>query len=149
MLRHIPLRSANVPEALTLIARVHADRGDLDLASAEVQRAIEIDALHHDAYLLLGRIASRQGQWAMAIQQLERARYLSSDAPIISFHLAEAYRQAGRAEKAVLEYRNAWQKLQKYPPGELLDGVAVGWLAETCQRHIKSISRSISSKSGA
>lgn len=149
VLRHIPLRSAIVPEALTLIARVHADRGDLDLASAEVQRAIEMDALHHDAYLLLGLIASRQGQWLAAIQQLERARYLNRDAPIVSYHLAEAYRQAGRAEKALHEYRNTLQKLQKHPPGELLDGVAVSWLAETCQRHIESISRSISSKPGA
>ncbi len=149
MLRHIPLRSAIVPEALTLIARVHADRGDLDLASAEVQRAIEMDALHHDAYVLLGLIASRQCQWLTAIQQLERARYLNRDAPIISYHLAEAYRQAGRAEKAMQEYRNTLQKLQKHPPGELLDGVAVSWLTETCQRHIESISRSISSKLGA
>lgn len=149
VLRHIPLHSAIVPEALTLIARVHADRGDLELASAEVQRAIEIDALHHEAYLLLGLIASRQGQWLAAIQQLERARYLNHDAPIVSYYLAEAYRQAGRAEKAIQEYRNTLQKLQKHPPGELLDGVAVSWLAETCQRHIELISRSLSSKLGA
>jgi chemotaxis protein methyltransferase CheR len=142
-LRHISPRSANAPRALTLIARAHADRGDLDLAIAEVQRAIEIDALHQDAYVLLGIIYGRQGQLAAAIQQLERARYLSAESAVISFHLAEAYRQAGRVEKAAQEYRNTLQKLDKHPPGALLDGVAVGWLRETCRRQIEYLPRTM------
>ncbi len=142
-LRHISPRSANAPRALTLIARAHADRGDLDLAIAEVQRAIEIDALHQDAYVLLGIIYGRQGQLAAAIQQLERARYLSAESAVISFHLAEAYRQAGRIDKAAQEYRNTLQKLDKHPPGALLDGVAVGWLRETCRRQIEYLPRTM------
>jgi chemotaxis protein methyltransferase CheR len=142
-LRHIAPSSANAPRALTLIARAHADRGDLDLAIAEVQRAIEIDALDHDAYLLLGIIYHRQGQLAAAIQQLERARYLSADSAVISFHLAEAYRQAGRIDRAAQEYRNTLQKLEKHPLGALLDGVAVGWLRETCRRQIEYLPRTM------
>jgi len=142
-LRHISPSSANAPRALTLIARAHADRGDLDLAIAEVQRAIEIDALDQDAYLLLGIIYGRQGQLAAAIQQLERARYLSADSAVISFHLAEAYRQAGRIDKATQEYRTTLQKLDKHPPGALLDGVAVGWLRETCRRQIEYLPRTM------
>lgn len=148
-LRHISPQSAVVGAALLLIARAHADRGNLDLAIAEVQRAIEIDPLNHAAYLLLGVMYSRQDQWSAAIQMLERARYLDADSALISFHLAEAYRQANRFEKAQLEYRNTVQKLGRYPPGELLDGVAIGWLQETCQRHLDQISRSIPSKPGA
>jgi len=143
ILRHIAPSSANAPRALTLIARAHADRGSLDLAIAEVQRAIEIDALDHDAYLLLGIIYGRQGQLDAAIQQLERARYLSADSAVISFHLAEAYRQAGRIDKAAQEYRNTLQKLGKHPPGALLDGVAVGWLRETCRRQIEYLPRTM------
>jgi chemotaxis protein methyltransferase CheR len=141
ILRHISPRSADAPRALTLIARAHADRGDLDLAIAEVQRAIEIDPLSQDAYLLLGIIYGRQGQLTDAVQQLERARYLSADSALISFHLAEAYRQAGRIEKATQEYRNTLQKLDKHPPGELLEGVAVGWLRDTCRRQIEYLPR--------
>jgi chemotaxis protein methyltransferase CheR len=142
-LRHISPSSASAPRALRLIARAHADRGDLDLAIAEVQRAIEIDALDQDAYLLLGIIYGRQGQLAAAIQQLERARYLSGDSAVISFHLAESYRQAGRIDRATQEYRNTLQKLDKHPPGALLDGVAVGWLRETCQRQIEYMPRTM------
>jgi chemotaxis protein methyltransferase CheR len=140
-LRHVSPQSACAPEALTLIARAHADRGDLDLAVAEIQRAIEIDMLSEEAHLLLGVILGRQGQWQLAIQQLERARYLRADSALVSFHLAEAYRQAGRVDKAAREYRNTLRKLDPHPPGALLDGVAVGWLRETCQRQIEYLPR--------
>lgn len=143
MLRRILPQSACAPRALTLIARAHADRGDLDLAAAEVQRAIELDALNDEAYLLLGIIYGRQGQWDGAIRQLERARYLSAGSALISFHLAEAYRQTGRAQKAAREYRSALHKLGQHPPGDLIDGVAVGWLRETCQRQIEALLRPI------
>ncbi len=141
-LRGVSPQSASAPQALTLTARAHADRGDLDLAAAEVQRAIEIDALNAEAQLLLGVIFGRQGQWPLAIQQLERARYLSTDSALVSFYLAEAYRQDGRIDKAAREYRNTLRKLDVHPPGTLLDGVAVGWLRETCQRQIEYLPRS-------
>jgi chemotaxis protein methyltransferase CheR len=140
-LRHISPQSSHAPQALTLIARAHADRGDLDLAAAEVQRALEIDTLNDEAYLLLGIIYGRQGQWPEAIRQLERARYLSADSALISFHLAEAYRQGGHAGKAAREYRNTLRKLDKHPPGAVLDGVAAGWLRETCERQIEYLPR--------
>jgi chemotaxis protein methyltransferase CheR len=140
-LRHVSPQSACAPQALTLTARAHADRGDLDLAAAEVQRAIEIDTLNEEAHLLLGVILGRQGQWQSAIRQLERARYLSADSALVSFHLAEAYRQAGRVDKAAREYRNTLRKLDVHPSGVLLDGVAVGWLRETCKRQIEYLPR--------
>lgn len=149
ILRHIAPHSALAPAAITLVARAHADRGDLDLAAAEVQRVIEIDTLHAEAYLLLGIIYSRQGQWANSIQQLERARYLNAELELVSFYLAEAYRQASRHDRAAAEYRNTLQKLDKHPPGALLDGVAVSWLRETCQRHIDNLLRSTLSNVGA
>jgi chemotaxis protein methyltransferase CheR len=141
-LRSVSPQSACAPQALTLTARAHADRGDLDLAAAEVRRVIEIDALNEEAQLLLGVIFGRQGQWPLAIQQLERARYLSADSALVSFYLSEAYRQDGRIDKAAREYRNTLRKLDMHPPGMLLDGVAVGWLRETCQRQMEYLPRS-------
>lgn len=148
-LRHVPPQSAAAPAALTLVARIHADRGDLDLAAAEVQRALELDSLHSPAYLLLGIIYSRQQQWPDAIQQLERARYLDAASALVSFHLAEAYRQGARLDKAITEYRSTMQKLDRHPPGALLDGVAVSWLRETCRRQIEYSQRTPASKQGA
>jgi chemotaxis protein methyltransferase CheR len=138
-LQHISQRSVCASQALTLIARAHADRGELDLAVAEVQRALEIDTLNDAAYLLLGVIYGGQGEWLSALQQFERARYLSPDSALISFHLADAYWQLGRGGPAAREYRNTLRKLDGHPPDTVLDGVAVGWLRETCQRQLECL----------
>jgi chemotaxis protein methyltransferase CheR len=139
VLRTIPPNSSLAPRALTLVARVHADRGELDLAIAEARRALEIDALRDDAYLLLGTMYVRQGQWHDAIQALERARYLNPDAALVSYHLAMAYRQAGKKELAAREFRSALRKLAAYRPEDLLEGVEVGWLRATCEQHLASL----------
>jgi chemotaxis protein methyltransferase CheR len=136
-LRYISPQSACARQALTLAARAHADRGDLDLAVAEIHRALELDTLNEEAYFLLGVIYSRQEQWHPAVQQLERARYLSPESALVSFYLADAYRRLGRTEPAAREYRNTLQKLDGQPPGTLLDGVAVGWLRESCRRQLE------------
>jgi chemotaxis protein methyltransferase CheR len=136
-LRHISPQSACMRQALTLAARAHADRGDLDVAVAEIHRALELDTLNEEAYLLLGIIYGRQEQWQPAVQQLERARYLSPESALVSFYLADAYRRIGRTEQAAREYRNTLQKLDSHPPGIVLDGVAVGWLRETCRRQLE------------
>ncbi|NTU82407.1 MAG: tetratricopeptide repeat protein, partial [Chloroflexales bacterium] len=130
-----PLAGAHAPRILALAARAHADRGDLDLAAAEARRALELNPLTTEAHLLIGLIYARQGRYAAAIGQLERARYLDGESPVISFYLAECYRQAGKASDALREYRNTIRKLAEHPPDRLIDGVAAGWLSETCRRY--------------
>lgn len=131
-----PLNGAYAPQVLALIAHAHANRGDLDMAVAEARRALDLDSLTTEAYLLLGVLYAQQGQLLDAAQQLERARYLAPEAALVSFHLADVYRQLDRSAAAVREYRNALRKLEPHPPDELLDGVAVGWVRETCRRYI-------------
>jgi tetratricopeptide (TPR) repeat protein len=86
---------------------------------------------------LLGILYAQQGQLQEATQQLERARYLDAESPLISYHLAETYRQMNRREIALREYRNTLRKLAGRAPDTLLDGVAVSWLCTTCERYIK------------
>ncbi len=136
MLYQVPLNGPHAPEVLALIARAHANRGAFDLAVAEAHRALDLDSLTTEAYFLLGVVYAQQGQWHIASQQFERARYLDPDSALISFHLAEVYRQQDRLDMALREYRNSLRKLATCPPDALLDGVAVGWIRETCERHI-------------
>lgn len=135
LLAEAPPVDRYAPQFLALAARAHADRGDLDLAAAEAHRALELDPLTTEAHILIGLIYARQGQHIAAIEQLERARYLDGDSPVIAFHLAESYRQAGRLESALREYRSALKHLAALPPDQLIDGVASGWLTETCRRY--------------
>jgi len=85
---------------------------------------------------LLGMIYERQQQPTLAIQHLEKARYLSNDNPLVAFHLAECYRQTNRMTDAIREYRNAERLLAQIPPDYLLEGVAAHWLVESCRRWI-------------
>jgi chemotaxis protein methyltransferase CheR len=131
-----PLAGSHAPQILALTARAHADRGDLDVAAAEARRSLELNPLTTEAHLLIGLIHARQGQYEAAVRQLERARYLDGNAPVIAFHLAECYRELGRPADALREYRNTMRKLGAHPPDELIEGVAVAWLAETCRRYV-------------
>jgi chemotaxis protein methyltransferase CheR len=140
-LRGIAPEARCAPQALALVARAHANRGDMDLAVAEAHRALDLDPLLADAELLVGMLYSQQGQWQLATQHLERARYLDAASATVSFHLAEAYRHCGRAGPAAREYRNALTKLEAHPPDGLLDGVAVGWIRETCRRYLQQLAQ--------
>jgi chemotaxis protein methyltransferase CheR len=137
LLYQLPLNGPHAPHALALIARAHANRGHADLALAEARRALELDTLTLEAYLLLGILYAQQGQLHEATQHLERARYLDPDAALISYHLAETYRQLQRHSLALREYRNTLRKLAAYPPDTILDGVAIGWLRTTCERYLE------------
>jgi len=140
----LPLNQPAAPMALALAARAHANRGDTDLAIAEARRSLELDNLTIDAYILLGMLYAQASSLpsptcpylSKAVRQLERARYLDPELPLVSYHLADVFRRQGRSDAALREYRNTLRKLAEYPADELLDGVAVSWIRETCQRHI-------------
>lgn len=135
-------RDAPGPQALLVEARQQADRGELDLALTMVMQAITIDPMLDDGYTLLGTLYSRQGRWQSAAQQFERARYLNPASPQVSFQLAECYRQGGRHAPAAREYRSTLRKLAPYPPDAVIDGVAVHWIRETCQRQLERLAYS-------
>jgi chemotaxis protein methyltransferase CheR len=140
-LRALPPHSPLAPRALTMVARAHADCGDLSQAVAEIRRSLEIEALNDDAYMLLGVIYGRQNDWPAAVRELERARYLNPASPLVSYHLADAYLHRERPELAAREYRSALWKLDAHPPDTLLDGVAVEWLRAACRQQLELLRR--------
>ncbi|HEX6292658.1 MAG TPA: CheR family methyltransferase [Herpetosiphonaceae bacterium] len=138
-LRRVRADEPAYPHALAAIARIHANRGDWEQAATEAQRAIECDVLVHDAHLLLGMLYANQERWDEAVIHLERVRYLLPQAPLPSFHLANAYRSQQRLDLAEREYRSALRKLADLDEAEVLDGVTVAWLRETCQRFLQHL----------
>jgi chemotaxis protein methyltransferase CheR len=126
-------------QALATIAHIHANRGDWEQAAAEARRAIELDMLTHEAHLLLGMMLANQERWEQAVQHLERVRYLDPQAPLPSFHLANAYRGQQRFDLAEREYRSTLRKLSDRSPTDVLDGVSVAWLRDTCRRFLQQL----------
>ncbi len=142
VLRHVAPAAPEYPQALAVIAQVHANRGDWELAAAEATRALELDILTGDAHVLLGVVSAQQSRWPAALEHLLRAQYLDPSAPLPSFHLADVYRRQQRHDLAVREYRVTLRKLEALPSGLLLEGVSVGWLRETCVRYVQQLERS-------
>ncbi|WP_129672290.1 CheR family methyltransferase [Candidatus Chloroploca sp. Khr17] len=138
-LQSLPLVGIDAPQILALMARAHANRGDFELAGAEAHRALALNPLTTEAYLLIGLIYARQNRHSAALVQFERARYLDNQSPVLAFHLAECYRQLGRRDDALREYRNCMHQLTLHPPDKLLDGVAARWLRETCQHSMEGL----------
>ncbi|MBP1468051.1 protein-glutamate O-methyltransferase [Candidatus Chloroploca sp. M-50] len=138
-LQSLPLIGSAAPQILALMARAHANRGDFELAGAEAHRALELNPLTTEAYCLIGLIYARQHRHSAALVQFERARYLDNQSPVLAFHLAECYRQLGRRDDALREYRNCIRQLTRHPPDKLLDGVAARWLSETCRRSMEGL----------
>lgn len=127
------------PQVLATIARIHADRGAWEMAAAEARRAIELDVLTYDAHLLLGMLSANQERWDEAVTHLERVRYLEPRAPLPSFHLANAYRGQQQPDLAEREYRSTLRKLDSLEATDVLDGVTVSWLRDTCQRFLQHL----------
>ncbi len=136
LLQNIPASSTNAAIAHYLIAHIHADRGNLELATKEARYALELDVMYEPLYMLLGTIYARQEMWQPAMQQLERARYLQPQSPLVAFYLADVYRALGRNDAAQVEYRRSLQLLHDQPADSLIDGVAVEWVRDVCRMHI-------------
>lgn len=76
-------------------------------------KATKLDTSFADAYLGLGRALLGADKAAEAIAPLETAEKLQPDNPVVHFHLATAYRRAGRkadADREFVAHREASEK---------------------------------------
>ncbi len=79
-------------------------------------KATKLDASFADAYLGLGRSLLGADKPAEAIAPLEIAEKLQPSNPVVHFHLATAYRRAGRkadADREFIAHRQASEKLNQ------------------------------------
>jgi Tfp pilus assembly protein PilF len=106
MKRAIEINPKNAP-ALNYLGYTWAEMGvQLDEAEDLIQRALKItpnDGFYIDS---LGWVYYQRGDFARAVEQLEKAVELTVDDPTIIEHLADAYEKAGKQERAVARYRD-------------------------------------------
>jgi len=89
------------------------------------ERAVELVPDNHDFLATLGIVQCRLGQFARAIQTLEKSISIhpQRDATIELFFMAQAYRQIGQLEKAQGSFRRAaeWKSNQSSVRPERID----------------------------
>jgi chemotaxis protein methyltransferase CheR len=123
----------NKVQAMNLIARIHANQGDLAGARQWCLLAIDADRLNPDGHYLMAVVLLEQGQTDSSIQELKSTLYLDPSFVLAYFTLGNLYRQQGRHKEAGKHFENALLLLDARPPEEVLpeaEGMTAGRLAE-------------------
>ena len=81
-------RHPYVADAHDVLARIHADRGDLERAADEWEMALRLDPAHPQARLGLGFIDFRRGNFESAEQRLSQANGNGDQDPSVAAALA-------------------------------------------------------------
>lgn len=120
-------------KALTLLARLYANEGRLDLAEECCRRALAVDRLTPERHYLLAMIRQEVGDPRGAAEALKRALFLDPDHILAHVALAGLAMADSRKAEARRCYRNALALLSARAVHEALpdgDGLTVGRLTE-------------------
>ena len=120
-------------KAMTLLARVYANQGNLAEALLWCERALATDKLNPLCHYLLAVILQERGQVEDAVPSLKRALYLDHDFVLAHFTLAMLTQRQGKHKEAAKHRANALRLLQQYSPEDLLpeaDGMTAGRLMD-------------------
>ncbi len=120
-------------KAISLLARIHANQGDLAGAREWCVQAIDADRLNPVGHYLMAIVLLEQGQIDGSVQELKRTLYLDPDYVLAYFTLGNLYWQQGRYKEAGKHFENALLLLNARPPEEPLteaEDMTAGRLAE-------------------
>lgn len=89
--------------SLVALARFDLEKSDLAEAGALARRAVAADSNNAEAHHLLGRVLLETGDLRASATELEKAKQLAPDSPLIRSHLAIVYTKLGRLQEAKVE----------------------------------------------
>ncbi len=115
------------------LAKVQANRGNLEQAQQWCERALDKDKLHPAPYYILSMIYQEQRQLDLALEALRKVIYLDRDFILAHYHMAQLYLRLGHRVLAVKCFENAKKLLEQMPretPVPEGDGLVGGRLLE-------------------
>ncbi|MHB1038433.1 MAG: CheR family methyltransferase [Pirellulales bacterium] len=121
------------PSALALMARIDANRGELDQAAEWAQQAIAADKTNPGFYHLLATIVEEQNRPTDAVAALKRALYLDPAFVLAHFALGNIALRKDGPKHAARHFQNAASLLARMPRDEVVpesEGVTAGRLLE-------------------
>jgi len=121
-------------ESAILLARIHANLGDLAAARHWSEQAIAIDRTSAVGHYLQAIILQEQNDPASAAAALQRVLYLQGDFVLAHFALGNLEQRQGRGSAATRHFTNALNLLRRFDDNAILpysDGMAAGQLRET------------------
>ena len=124
-------------QTMTLLARVHANQGNLEEALAWCDKAIAKQKIEPGIHYLRATILQERGALDEAVRSLQRTLYLDPNFALAHFTLGMIARQRGRFEALDKHFENARALLAIYPPEEILPesgGITASRLTEIILR---------------
>ncbi len=119
--------------AMTLLARICADRGKLEEALQWCDSALQVNRLAPGLYYLRSVICQEQGQLEEAIISMKKALYLDSDFIMANYSLGNLELNMGRPGSAEKYFRTSGILLSRLKQDEILPesgGLTAGRLSE-------------------
>jgi tetratricopeptide (TPR) repeat protein len=89
--------------SMDALAGFDLERNDLTEADALARRAVAADSKDAEAHHLLGRVLLETGDLVLSASELETAKQLAPDSPLVRSHLAMVYTKLGRPQEAKVE----------------------------------------------
>jgi tetratricopeptide (TPR) repeat protein len=113
--------------AMLALAGIDLDKNELVEADAFGRKAVELEPSNPEAHHALGRSLVANGQLEASARELEIAKQLAPDNPLVRSHLAMVYGRLGRIEQAKAE-SDAFLRLKSKesvlaPPQEKLKSI--------------------------
>lgn len=97
----VAARYPDQPAALAVLARLHYALGESQESAEVWQRAVSLDPACAEGHFGCGAVALRRGEFAKAVEALERVAALTPGDPRVPAALAAAWLGIGRVEEAV------------------------------------------------
>ena len=101
--RQVLQRSPQHVPALIALAAIDLDKNELAEATQFARQSVEREPHNAEAHHVLGRVLMASRQFEASAKELEAARQLAPDSPLVRSHLAMVYNQLGRSEQAKQE----------------------------------------------
>jgi tetratricopeptide (TPR) repeat protein len=95
--------SPNHTPALVALGEFDLEKNDLAEAGDLSRRAVAVDPNDAEAHHLLGRVFLANGDLHAAVAELEKAKQLAPENPLVRSHLAMVYMKLGRVQEAKAE----------------------------------------------
>jgi len=121
------------PKALILMARAHANQGNLDTALNWCEKAIDEDKLNPVSYYLRALILEEQGKDAEALESLRGVLYLDPSFALAHFSLGNLAFKQGRQDEGERHFMNTLDLLSRLKPDGVInesEGITAKRLAE-------------------
>lgn len=120
----------------TLLARIHANLGDLGTARWWAERAVAADRTNALSHYLCAIILQEQAQFEAAAIELQKTLYLEPAFVLAHFALGNLTHGQGKPAAAARHFANALDLLRRYDDNDVLphsEGMVAGRLKQTIE----------------